>query len=174
MVKSDTQKQWIEQELERSLRRVAAPEELWDRVQHPGQEPAPVRTRFMAWATLPVVMLVALWAPHARNTGPLQFHSSDPAEIRAWVKTNTSLDVPLHAGNLAGANAVSAQMAEIAYRVDGRKVSLLVSNDMLAAGPVFRERNARRVSWTAGGKTYLLACAEPQDLKACALCHVGG
>jgi hypothetical protein len=169
MVKSETQKQWMEQELERSLRRVAAPEELWDRLQHPGQQPARVRTRFMAWATVPVVMLVALWTPHARNTAPLQLHSSDPVEVQAWVRANTSLDVPLHAGNLAGANAVSAQTAEIEYRVDGRKMSLLVSSE-----PVFSERKVAHISWTAEGKTYLLACAEPQDLKACALCHVGG
>ncbi len=173
MVKPESQKRWIEQELEQSLRRVAAPEELWDRLQGPKPGPARVRTRFMAWAAvplvMPLVMLIAVFAPHTRNEPGLQFRSSDPAEIRAWVRANTSLDVPMHAGNLAGANAISPDGAEIAYRVGDRNMSLLVS-----AGPVLPDKSPRHISWTAGGKTYLLACAEPRDLKACALCHVGG
>ncbi|HTS47482.1 MAG TPA: hypothetical protein VMH05_06035 [Bryobacteraceae bacterium] len=169
MVKPETHKQWIEEELERSLRRVSAPEELWDRVQSPQQARARLRTRFMAWAAVPMLMFVAVWGTHSRNNPAIQLHSSDPAEIRSWVKANTGLDVPLHAGNLAGAKVVSSHTAEIAYRVAGRDVSLVVSD----ARPSAR-RNGRSVSWMSGGQTYLLACAEPQDFKACVMCHVGG
>ena len=169
MVKSGTHKQWMEEELERSLRRVSAPEELWDRIQSPQHVRARVRTRFMAWATVPVLMFAALWGSHSRNNPSVQFHSSDPAEIRAWVKANAGLDVPLHAGNLAGAKVVSARTAEIAYKVAGRDVSLLVSDARTSV-----RRNGRSVSWMSGGQTYLLACAEPQDFKACVMCHVGG
>jgi hypothetical protein len=169
MVKPETHKQWIEQELERSLRRVSAPEELWDRIQSPKHARTRVRTRFMAWATVPVLTFVALLGSHSRNNPAIQFHSNDPAEIRAWVKANAGLDVPLHAGNLAGADVVSAHTAQIAYIVAGRNLSLLVSDN-----PVSVRRNGKSVSWTTGGQTYLLACAEPQDFKACVMCHVGG
>ena len=168
MVKPGIQKQWMVEELEQSLRRVCAPEELWDRIQSPQHTRARVRTRFMAWAAVPMLMFVAVWGTHSRNNPSIQFHSSDPAEIRAWVNANAGLDVPLHAGNLAGAKVLSAQTAEIAYRVGGRDVSLLVSKTADV------QRNGRSVSWTTGGQTYLLACAEPQDFKACVMCHVGG
>ncbi len=169
MVKPETHKNWMEEELERSLRRVSAPQELWDRIQSPQHARASARTRFMAWAAVPMLMFVAVWGTHSRNNPATQLHSSDPAEIRAWVKANAGLDVPLHAGNLAGAKVVSARTAEIAYRVAGRDVSLLVSES-----PASVRRNGRAVSWMTGGQTYLLACAEPQDFKACVMCHVGG
>ena len=60
MVTPETNRKWIEQELERSLRRVSAPDELWDRIQSPQRSRVRVRTRFMALATVPVVMFVAL------------------------------------------------------------------------------------------------------------------
>jgi len=169
MVKPETHRQWMEEELERSLRRVSAPEELWDRIQNPQPARGHVRTRFMAWAAVPALMFVAVWGTHSRNNPAIQFHSSDPAEIRAWVRANAGLDVPLHAGNLAGAKVVSPHTAEIAYRVAGRDVSLLVSNARTSV-----QRNGRSVSWMTGGQTYLLARAEPQDFKACVMCHVGG
>jgi len=169
MNKPETSKQWIEQELEQSLRRVAAPQDLWDRI-HSSQQPRiRVRTRFMAWATVPVVMLVALWGSHPRSNAAIQFRSSDPGEIRAWVRANADLDVPLHDGNLAGASIVSPRTVEIAYRTGGHEMSLFVSD---AAAPV--RAAVGTISWSAGGQAYLLACAEPQYLKSCALCHVGG
>lgn len=165
----ESRKQWMEEELEQSLRRVTAPQDLWDRI-HSSQQPRlRVRTRFMAWATVPVVMLVALWGSHPRSNGAIQFHSSDPAEIRAWVRTNADLDVPLHDGNLAGARIVAPHTVEIAYRAGGHDVSLLVSNTLTPD-----RRSGASISWMAGGQAYLLACAEPQYLKSCTLCHVGG
>jgi hypothetical protein len=168
MLNPKTRKHWLEDELEQSLRRVSAPEELWDRVQSPQQAPTRVRTRFMAWASVPVVMFVALWGSHSRNNPAIQFRSSDPVEIQAWVRANTGLDVPLHGGYLAGAKLASTGTAEIAYRIAGHDATLRVSN-----APASARRN-RTVSWTSAGQNYQLACAEPQDFKACVMCHVGG
>lgn len=166
MVKRE--KNWMEQELEQSLRRVAAPKELWDRIENPQQGRARSRTRFMAWAAVPALMFLTLWGSHPKTNLALQFRSSDPAQIQAWVKTNTGLDVPLHAGNLVGANQVSARSAEIDYQVNGHDLALMVSRQNTAA-----RHEASTVSWTAGGQVYLLASAEPQYLKSCVLCHVG-
>ena len=168
MIKPETDKQWLSAELERSLRRVSAPQELWDRIQSPQPEPPVVRTRFVAWAAVPMLMFAAVWGTHSRSNPAVQFHSSDPAQIRTWLRANAGLDVPLHAGNLAGARVVAPHRAEVAYRIGGREASLSVSD-----GPAPVQR-ARSVSWSANGRTYLLACAEPQDFKACVMCHVGG
>ena len=169
MVTPETNRKWIEQELERSLRRVSAPDELWDRIQSPQRSRVRVRTRFMALATVPVVMFVALLGSHQSSNPAIQFRSSDASEIRAWVRANADLDVPLHDGNLAGASMVAPHTVEIAYNAGGHKVSLLVSNT-----PERDRRASASISWSAGGQTYFLACAEPQYLRACALCHVGG
>ena len=168
MAKPKTHKHWLEHELEQSLRRVSAPGELWDRMQSPQPARARVRTRFMTWATVPALMFVALWGSHSRNNA-IQFHSSDPAEIRAWVRANADLDVPLHDGNLAGASIVAPHTVKIAYYSGGHDMSLLVSKI-----PAPDRRIGTNISWMAGGQAYLLACAEPQYLKSCTLCHVGG
>ena len=165
---AENQDRWIKQELERSLRRVAAPEQLWDRIQSPQLVRSRTQTRFMALATVPMVMLVALIGSHTRNVPAVQFRSSDPAAIQAWIKAGTGLDVPMHAGKLAGASIVSARTAEIAYRGEGN-MTLLVSTRTAQA-----PRNANMLTWTANGLTYQIACAEQQDMKACTMCHVGG
>ena len=164
---AENQDRWIERELERSLRRVAAPEELWDRLQSPQPVRSRVQTRFMALATVPVVMLVALLGSHSANVPAVQFRSNDAQAIEAWVKARTGLDVPMHSGKLAGASVVHGGVAEIAYRGEGG-MKLMVS-----AEPAF-SRNANGFSWTTGGLVYQLSSAEQQDLKACALCHVRG
>ncbi|HLG98408.1 MAG TPA: hypothetical protein VKX49_18975 [Bryobacteraceae bacterium] len=168
MLKSENQ-QWIERELEQSLRRVAAPGELWERIQGAGKPRSWIRSRFVAWASVPVLMVAAFFGSHTRNNSGLQFRSSDPTEVRAWVKASTGLDVPLHTGNLAGANRISAHAAEISYRAGGREMSLIVSS-----APAQVRRTGKSVAWTADGQTYLLACNAPQDMRACILCHVGG
>ena len=165
---AENQNRWIEQELERSLRRVAAPEQLWDRVQSPQPVRSRVQTRFMALATVPVVMLVALIGSHSKNVPAVQFRSNDPAAIEAWIKAGAGVDVPLHAGKLAGASVVSASAAEVVYRGEG-SVTLRVSTGTRSV-----EKSPNVLAWMSGGLTYQLACAEQQDLKACALCHIGG
>ena len=159
---------WIERELEQSLRRVAAPGELWDRVHRAEHPRARSSSRFVAWATVPVLMVAALLGTHTRNNSAVQFRSSDPVEVRAWVRANAGIDVPLHDGNLAGARLLGPGAAVIAYRVQGRDLSLVVSSRR-AVPP-----KGASISWKTGGQAYLLACSEPQYLKSCTLCHVGG
>ena len=157
---------WMENELEQSLRRVSAPEELWNRIQGQHKPAARARTQFIAWATVPVVMFVALLVPHSRNS--LQFRSDDPAQVRAWIQANAGMDVPLHSGKLAGASVLSGGEAELAYRIDGRNLSVRVAPGLASFG-----KTGNSVSWASGGLTYLVACTEPRDLKSCTLCHVG-
>jgi hypothetical protein len=170
--KPRVEQKWIEQELEQSLRRVAAPDALWDRLQRPEPARSRVQARFMALATVPVVMLVALLGLHTRSGPAVQFRSSDPVEVQAWVKSKTGLDVPMHGAKLAGASlvpgGVSGAAVEITYRGDGA-MKLMVSAGRAATGKI-----PAGLQWTAGGLNYQLACADQQDLKACALCHVGG
>ena len=164
---SENQNGWMERELEQSLRRVAAPEELWDRFQSGQPARTRVHSRFMALAaTVPVAMLAALIGSHSKSVPGVQFRSSDPVEIQAWVKSRTGFDVPMHSAPLAGASVAPGRGVEIAYRGQG-SMRLLVSE--AAAVPA----NSNILSWTRGGLTFQLASAEQQDLKSCALCHVG-
>jgi hypothetical protein len=156
----ETEKTWIESALEQRLARVGAPDELWDRVVTPrAQRPRLRVARLSACGTLAVALLL-VWGAGPRN---VQFASSDPIAIRAFVRANSGIDVPLHAGPLVGANAAAGR-AEIVYRVNRRELKLVASNADAARG---------RMSWSAGGRNYMLACDAPADLKACALCHLG-
>ena len=164
MIKAETRKSWVEDTLETRLARVGAPAELWDRVVAPQTR---VHTsvnaaRMSACATVAVaiILLVIGFRPQMNDAG-IQFRSSDPGAVRAWVNAHAGVDVPLHSGNLAGAS-VNQGRAAIAYRVAGRRLSLLVNQP--ASG---------RMSWAAAGQTYTLLCDAPEDLRACALCHLG-
>jgi hypothetical protein len=166
MVRPEVQSDWMRTELELGLERVAAPPGLWDMVRLPRFERPRVHTsvnaaRMSACATFAALIVVALWGIHLRTD---ELRSTNPSEIRNWVQARTGIDVPLHAGNLVGAR-VKARGAEIAYRVGGHNISVLVSND--------RDKRSA-YSWVAGGQTYMLACSEPADLAACLLCHAGG
>jgi hypothetical protein len=166
MVRPEVQGDWMEAALERGLGRVAAPPELWDRVRSPRVERPRVHmsvnaARMSACATLAIVIIVLLWGMRLRTD---ELRSTSPSEIRNWVQAKTGMDVPLHAGNLVGAR-VKPGGAEIACRVGGHNISLLVSNDRDRRSPY---------SWVAGGQSYMLACSEPADLAACMLCHAGG
>jgi hypothetical protein len=173
MVKSEMQKAWMETVLEQRLARVGAPEELWERVAFPRARQSSPRVhtsvnaaRMSACATLAVAVIVLLWGFHQQsNVAALQFRSSDPGAIRSWVQAKTGIDVPLHAGHLAGAN-VNQGRAEIAYRVGGHDLTLRIGD--------VGSKNDNLLSWAAGGQTYMVACTAPEDLKACALCHAGG
>ncbi|MBZ5610240.1 MAG: hypothetical protein LAP38_18410 [Acidobacteriia bacterium] len=172
MVKAELRKTGIEAVLEQRLARVSAPEELWDRVRYPRVERPSVHmsvnaARMSACATVAAAIMLLVWHFHTGGAA-VQFRSSDPGMVRAWVQANAGIDVPLHSGYLVGAN-VNHGRAEIAYRVGGRDLSLLVSNSRGAS-----LKNGANFAWAAGGQTYMLACTAPEDLKACALCHLGG
>src|SRR5207244_1248109 len=89
----------IEPILAQKLRRVAAPEELWERIQSPRHNQAPRdQHRFsgekLAWA-LVAAMLVAVLVWGFPSHRDLAIRSADAAQIRKWVKTNAGVDVPL-------------------------------------------------------------------------------
>jgi hypothetical protein len=164
-------REWIEPALERHLDRVAAPEELWERVRNPqvvvakrkGVHRSVNSARLGACVT--VVLLAILLYPWHRGV-----RSGDAGEIRAWVKDKAGIDVPLreHAAGvrLTGAS-VRKGSVEIAYRVGKRDGRLVVGGRPSAS-------SARVFTWSMDGRTYTLECATPEDLKmACNLCHIG-
>ena len=60
----------LEQILERHLRRTAAPEELWDRIQSPAEVQSWTPRRQMVWAiATALLVLAALWGWNARGEG---------------------------------------------------------------------------------------------------------
>jgi hypothetical protein len=114
----------------------------------------------------------------------MEFRSADPAEMGAWVKTQTGLDIPWrnpsNSVRLIGAHVVTRGAAvEIVYRAGERKSALVVSKGgfTLASDRHWGfnpelYRNLKTVSWVAGGQVYTLACAVPGDLQfACRICH---
>jgi hypothetical protein len=166
--------EWLEAELQRGLRRVSAPAELWDRV----QSAQPVRPttrkkahRALAWAIAAVALLFAAGVSQVKSASNPQFaglRCQNPAELRAWVRANTGLDVPLRAASspelqLQGAREV-ANGVEIAYRTGNRDAALLVS----------RADGAANIShWMMDGQRYTLTSDSPADLQmACKLCHL--
>jgi hypothetical protein len=152
-------REWLEPALSRELGVVPAPEELWEKIQHPGPPKPSVHTsvnaaRMSACATV-VVLLLSLWLYPWRH----ELRSGDAGEIRAWVRANAGVDVPLRSNlpaelQLVGATVVKGR-AEIAYRVHSREC--LVANRKQASGHRFS-----------------LSCTRPDDLKiGCSLCHIG-
>lgn len=164
-------REWFEPVLAHQLDRVAAPEELWERVRNPvirkkkGVHTSVNAARLGACATV-IVCVFAIYL----LVGHSGLRSGDAGEIRGWVKAQAGIDVPLRA-QPAGVHLVGASFTkgsvEITYRVGGRAGRLEV--DGRKAGS-----SARVFTWSMDGHTYTLECATPEDLKvACNLCHIG-
>jgi hypothetical protein len=162
-------REWFEPVLAHQLDRVAAPEELWERVRNPGvrrkKERVPMSVNAAAMSACATVLLLAIWL----FVGHSGVKSGDPGKIRAWVKARAGIDVPLRARpagiQLIGANFAKGSV-EIAYRVGGRDGRLQV--DGRHSG-----RGSKVFTWSMDGHTYTLECATPEDLKiACNLCHI--
>jgi len=173
---------WIETVLERKLDRVAAPEELWDRIDNRSltvaaqTERLPNRDRkgaVLAWTLVAATLVIVLvWGLRPRRD--LVLRSDSAAQIREWVQANAGLDIPLlgHSAQvrLTGARLVRGDV-EIACRVGDHQAKLLVSkgNSTLQHGA---QPTKATVSWGMAGRVYTLASATPEDLKiACLLCH---
>jgi hypothetical protein len=170
-------KDWFEPVLAHQLDRVAAPQELWERVRNPGVV-AKKRKRVhrsvnaAGMSACATVLLLAIWLV----VGHSGVKSGDPGEIRAWVKAQAGVDVPLRARpagvHLVGANFTKGSV-EIAYRVGGRDGRLKVDGGIKVVGRHAGSR-ATVFTWSMDGHTYTLECATPEDLKiACNLCHIG-
>jgi len=175
---------WIETILARKLYRVAAPEELWDRIDNRSltvatrTERLPSRDRkgaVLGWSLVAATLVVVLvWGLRPRRD--LVLRSDSAWQIREWVQANAGLDIPLlgHSAQvrLTGARLMRGDV-EIACRVGDHQAKLLVSkgNSSLRHGAL-PTKSRSTFSWGMSGRLYTLACATPEDLKiACLLCH---
>jgi hypothetical protein len=173
----DLNKTWLEPVLSEHLRPVAAPRELWNRVQ---PQVKPARPRNAAWrlgliavATLLVAGTSAILKVRAANPMGLSLQSASAPEIQAWVKENAGLDVPLPARmpepvRLSGAH-VGPNGVEVDYFVRNRPERLLISRSDARSSSQhqFLERGLKKVSWTMSGQLYTAEDAQA----ACLLCH---
>jgi hypothetical protein len=83
---------WLEPELKRELCEVAAPAELWSRVQSARLLRPRESRRGLVWATAATVMLAAVALSRmpageraaANDSQPMGLHCQNPAQIRAW------------------------------------------------------------------------------------------
>jgi len=200
-------KDLFEPELARHLGPVKAPDQLWDRVQGAASAGRSVRTAQTswnpAWAWVSAVALVALaagltvWLNRdltseqiavralSRTPDQLQFRSADLSELRAWVKNDTGMDVPLPVRTASSVQMVGAYVsrkktttAEISYRVGGADVALVVSKipaqgdgrHAFVKGGSYHGANFQ--SWTMRGQMYTIASADARV--GCLLCHSTG
>jgi hypothetical protein len=190
-------------ELSRHLRPVAAPEGLWERIQE-NSRPEPAATlRWPLWAfAAALAATIALFClslrsdttPYltrlaaretAADSGTMDFRSSDPAQIRAWVQANAGFDIPLPAEGavqLTGVKLIRGGKlaACVSYRIGDRSGRLLVAQGSSAAPqhPAVQRESTHGVSlasWSMGGQQFALAWPASQDLHgACVVCHVEG
>ena len=182
---------WLEPELQRGLREVAAPAELWDRVRAAQVPQSRKSNRGLVWAMAVTVVLAAVGLSLVRSpdeqlavqalangSQQIAFHCQNPARLRAWVRANTGLDVPLRAAPPASIQLIGARNAdarvEIAYQAGGRDAVLLVSRADAGAANLPHSRASGNVSsWVTDGQRYTLAANDPADLQlACKLCHL--
>lgn len=175
----------LESELRRGLASVAAPPELWDRVQAARFTPSSGHPRRLVWAMAATVVVVAVGLSFvnresvavAVDSQKTAFHCQNPAELRAWVKANTGLDVPLRAVRASSIQFIGARnigdRAEIAYRAGNRNGLLLVSRaDGIASAP-HNHASGNVSSWVMAGQRFTVASDNPGDLQlACKLCHL--
>jgi hypothetical protein len=213
---------WMEDELRSQMRPVAAPEALWDKVQHartqakltgksrPSSSVRPLWFMPVCAAMLVLMTAGLLWGirqsrGHLRDRAPLtdqelrvladnslgeSYSSDNPAQIRNWVKSRSSIDIEMpssrsEAIHLLGAKIVQLHgslIAAVAYKVGLDSATLLVSRqaECCNAGASSRHLISRTetaagiglASWNMREQTYTIAytCSgEPQG--ACQLCH---
>jgi hypothetical protein len=194
---------WLELELAHRLTPVEAPEGLWERVEN-GPPVRAVRRALprAAWTAWPVAAMAtvalaagALWLADVRapalepaldirqlaagesgQSAPLELYTSDPAEIRRWLRQHTGLDVPLPlatAVRLDGARVVrhgAQPVAAIVFHVKQDTVTLLVAR--ADPGCPLPPHGGRMAAWQARDQVYALACSNPDRVgAACQLCH---
>jgi hypothetical protein len=188
----------IEVELSRHLKPLAAPDDLWRKVQT-----APVacvrKPRWLLWSVAAAVtaasalfyfsvesdstsyLAKAAWRELSSGTEPLDFRSSDPLKIRAWIEANAGLDIPLvstYSVQFIGVTLLrtSPCIVSVSYRIGNRRGELLVARGGSGGPkhPSIRQtsfKGATVTSWAAAGQTYAIATMESPH-SACILCHV--
>jgi hypothetical protein len=178
--------EWLESELQRGLREVTAPPDLWDRVQAARVPQPNSRPRRLVLAMAATVTLAALALSHqarrdrisaVMDSPELAFHCENPAQLRAWVKANTGLDVPMRSSLPASIQLFGAtrrgNTVEIAYRAGERDAQLLVSRADGAADIPHNRASGATSTWVMAGRKFTLAYDNPADAQiACKLCHL--
>ena len=124
----------------------------------------------------------AAWRELSSGTEPLDFRSSDPLEIRAWIKANAGLDIPLvsaHSVQFIGVSLLRSSPCTVcvSYRIGNRRGELMVARGGSGGPkhPSIRQtsfRGATVTSWAAAGQTYAIATSIRGPHSACILCHV--
>jgi anti-sigma factor RsiW len=199
--------QWLEMELARQLRPVEAPEALWDRIHEPGTRPLanrgagprPAGSSFRFWPIAAALLLmgsglVAWRISLPRDPGAAMeklaeqelsdpprydLYSSDPHEIRTWVKTMANIDLELPgsgAVRLLGARLIRLNgepVAAVGYKVGDSAATLLVCRKRGAPTTkhVFSRVNAGLFSWIMRAQVYAIASNAKDPQAACQLCH---
>jgi hypothetical protein len=186
----------LDEELARHLRPVAAPEDLWSRMQGPHQGHAGAVIRWPVWAfAAAVAATIALFCfslrsdtssylakfavgELARGVEDVQFRSADPKQIRAWVQANAGIDIPLPARagesvKLIGASVFpnGSPMVCLTYRVGNQPTRLLVAR---ATNAVPQHESMERSSyhgksissWVMQGQAYMLAGAAAENARS--------
>jgi len=111
------------------------------------------------------------------------YHCQNPAELRAWVKANTGLDIPLREAALRERSGESVQLigartvgrgVEVAYRAGNGDGVLAVSRaDARTADIPHGHMSGATASWVMAGERYTLECNDAASLQlACKLCHL--
>jgi len=188
---------WLEPELHRGLHPVAAPPELWNRVQSARRGQLKPGDRRLVWAAAAAVILMAVGLSQVRRPSPaddealamralagdsqrVSFRCENPSQLRAWVRAHTGIDVPLRPEASPSIQLIGAQMidgargAEVAYRAGNRAAVLVVSHADSNSGAAPHNHASGNVSsWVMNGERFTLACNDSADLQlACKLCHL--
>jgi hypothetical protein len=184
---------WLESELRRGLGKVSAPPQLWDRVQRAQSASAGPRRKprhALIWAVAAAALLIGVGLARVnagierpgseRDSRTAALRCENPAQLRAWVRAKTGLDVPLRAESSPSIQLIGAQMidgsrgVEVAYRAGNRDAVLLVSRADTGAANIPHSRVSGNVSsWVMDGQRYTLASNDPASLQlACKLCHL--
>ena len=196
MPKPDVQK-WLEPELQRGLRPVTAPPDLWDRVKTAQVAPRRRTNQRLVWAMAAAVAMIAvsLSSVYRESSGGdeatalqtlaidsqrIAFHCQNPAQLRAWVRARTGLDLPLRSESSPSIRLIGAQTidgahgVEVAYKAGNRDAVLVVSRaDAWSASRPHNRVSGNVSSWVMDGQRYTLACNDPADIQlACKLCHL--
>jgi hypothetical protein len=172
----------MKSELQLALHQVTAPAELWDRVQNPKPVSSREGNPMLKWAVAAVVVLVVVGLSGLQRENashPLSSdHCQDPAQLRAWVRAKTGIDLPLRADSSRSIQLIDARNVggrlEISYRAGNRDAVLRVSRADPGSANLPHSRVSGNVSsWVMAGQRFTLACADPAALQlGCKLCHL--
>lgn len=187
----------LDLELQRQLRPVDAPEELWARIQTRTRAKHTPNLRWLAGAFAGAAIVLCCLMLRSNATGHLaktaaqelaarservDFRSNDPAQIRAWVRSRAGMDVPLaSAGSVRFLGVALLQESPcvvcVSYRIGGKRGDLVIARGG-SRGPKHSSMqhlssgNASILAWAAAGQTYVVAAPVDNLQLTCSLCHI--